>query len=129
LPVLTSPTARFARFNVADVVSSPLDAPLRRSICRRPPQALKGTPRETLKETSKALKTIKNKRRARETWERRAAVERLNVAANSSTNAGTSGGQASNQLPQPRRVEPFFFERRAAPSGAELIQQRSETRR
>jgi hypothetical protein len=74
-----------------------------------------------------------------ETWERRAAVERLNVAANSSTNAGTSGGQASNQLPffvDRRRFSPVadapfrnLFTSSAATSEAELIQQRSETRR
>ncbi|MBQ1277402.1 MAG: prepilin-type N-terminal cleavage/methylation domain-containing protein, partial [Thermoguttaceae bacterium] len=73
-----------------------------------------------------------------ETWERRAAVERLNVAANSSTNAGTSGGQASNQLPfsvdraffagRRRAVpQPFYVERRDFGSRVDSATERNKT--
>ncbi|MBR2004033.1 MAG: hypothetical protein IJ991_07610 [Thermoguttaceae bacterium] len=66
---------------------------------------------------------------------RRASKRRL---ANSSTNAGTSGGQASNPLPFSvdravfagrRRAVSDVFPSSAAFPEAELNQQRSETRR
>jgi len=84
-------------------------------------------------------KSVKNGRSERETWERRAVAERLNVA--SPTLRRTPGRPAGKRRIRFRfpSTAPFFAGRRRAVSDvfpssaafpeAELNQQRSETRR